>query len=430
MEKRTHFCKELKRELIGKRVKVNGWVQDVRNLGSLLFITLKDVSGFAQAVFNKLECSKEVFKLAEEVKRQSCVSIAGTVKETKAKGLEVEIKAEDIKLISEAEHPLPVDPTGRVPASIDVRLNARALDLRNPANTAIFKIRSKALQAIRKVFLDKGFFEVNTPKIIGAGAEGGATLFKVNYFGNTAYLAQSPQLYKEQLTASLERVFEIADFFRAEKSSTRRHLSEFISIDVEAAYWDENDVMSLAEDIIIGVTKAVLEECEEEFEILNYKPPIQNKPFPRITYLQAVKDLQDLGIDIEQGDDLKDEHLKILEKRHKGYYFIVDWPAKLKPFYIEKKNEELSYSFDLQYGYLEIASGGRRVSKKEVLEERLKGAGVNLEAFKDHLRAFEWGMPPHSGWGMGFDRLMMVLTGRSNIREVVLYPRDRFRLTP
>ncbi|GBC74767.1 Aspartate--tRNA(Asp/Asn) ligase [archaeon HR06] len=416
--------KDLKEELIGKRVSLVGWVEDIRDLGKIIFMTLRDVTGKAQVIL-----LKDNFKTLK-VSKQSIVYVRGQVKESKAKELKVEVLAEELKILSEAKHPLPLDPSGRIPAKIDTRLNARALDLRNPKNLAIFKIRSQALRAIRDYFLKEDFFEVNTPKIISAGAEGGATLFKVEYFDRVAYLAQSPQLYKEQLTASLERVFEISDFFRAEKSHTRRHLSQFTSVDIEVAYCDEEDVMNFLENVVINCIKFVKENCEEELKILGRNLEVPSKPFKRITYHQALEDLKEMGRNLNFGEDLKDEDLRYLGKKHKGFYFIVDWPLYLKPFYIEAKEDNLSRSFDLQYGYLEIASGGMRVSNRETLEKRLKELGIDITGFKAHLDAFSWGMPPHAGWGMGFDRLLMVITGCKNIREVVLYPRDRFRLTP
>ncbi len=427
LEKRVKNS-ELKEELIGKRVVLVGWVEDIRDLGKIIFIVIRDVSGKAQVLF--LKEKKEIFELASKVTKHSIIKVSGFVKESKAKDLKVEVVAEDLKIVAEAKHPLPLDPSGRVPAKLDTRLNARALDLRNPRNLAIFKIRAQALQAIRSCFLKKGFIEIQTPKIIAAGAEGGATLFKVDYFEDIAYLAQSPQLYKEQLTASLERVFEISDFFRAEKSHTRRHLSQFTSVDLEAAYCDEEDVMEFLEDIVVSCIKDVAKKCKEELALLNRNLKVPKRPFERITYSQALEELYAMGRKLNFGEDLKDEDLGHLGKKHRGFYFIVDWPLQLKPFYIEGKNSELSRSFDLQYGYLEIASGGMRVSRREVLEKRLKDLGVNLEGFKEHLETFSWGMPPHAGWGMGFDRLLMVITGCKNIREVILYPRDRFRLRP
>ncbi|MGQ9468417.1 MAG: aspartate--tRNA(Asn) ligase [Nitrososphaerales archaeon] len=430
--KKRIFASELDESLIGKKVRVAGWVEDVRPLGSLIFLTVRDVSGIIQSVFSKGNTPQDVFSTAKLVARQSAVLIHGTVKESKAKGTKVEIQADDMQVLSKAHHPLPIDPTGRVSSSLDLRLDVRALDLRNPSTSAIFKIRHAALQSIRKTLIDKEFIEVNTPKIIGQAAEGGANLFSLNYFGKEAFLAQSPQLYKEQLTLSLDRVFEVSTYFRAEKSHTRRHLNEFVSVDIEAAFSYKDDVMGILEEIIVRTIDDVLKNCKNELKILNKNLRVPRIPFDRITYSQAIEELKASGLKIDFGDDPDTRALKRLSKWHKGFYFIVDWPTSLKPFYIETKkdDEKISESFDLMYGYLELASGGTRVSDRAALEKRLLDNGLNPKDFSEHLKAFTWGMPVHAGWGLGLDRFMMVLTGMNNIREVTLFPRDRFRLTP
>lgn len=417
---------------MGQRVRLTGWVEDLRPLGALVFATIRDSRGIAQAVFAEKVVGEAGVRAAARITRQSVVVVEGVVQESKAKEFAVELLADRFQVLNEAKHPLPIDPTGRVPAKIDVRLDARPLDLRNPQVAAIYRIRSVALQAIREAFITQGFIEVNTSRIIGAASEGGANLFTVDYFGRRAYLAQSPQLYKEELTMSLERVFEIGNFFRAEKSATRRHLSEFISIDMEAAFMDEYDVMGVAEAVVVAAIRAVRERCGRELEVLGHRLEVPERPFPQITYREAVEVLQQEGVEVEYGEDLTDGMLRALGRRRKGFYWITEWPLKLKPFYIAAREDdpELSRGFDLQWGHLELASGGMRIHRREELERRLREADLDPEDFRFHLQAYDWGMPPHSGWGMGMDRLTMVLTGRQNIREVVLYPRDRFRLHP
>jgi aspartyl-tRNA synthetase len=279
---------------------------------------------------------------------------------------------------------------------------------------------------------EKKFIEITTPKIIGSASEGGADLFSLEYFGKTAYLAQSPQLYKEQMTIGLERVFEISNFYRAENSHTGRHLTEFTSIDIEAAFMDYNDVMDVLEALVIAVYKYTAENCKKEQESIGHTIEIPSAPFERITYNQCVEELKKAGEKIEFGDDLLDSHLRIIGNNHPGFYFLTDWPMKLKPFYIREKDEDatLSRSFDLQYGYLELSSGGTRLHDSELLKARLSEQGLDPAQFEDHLKTFDWGMPPHSGWGMGLDRLMTTLIGIDNVREVVLYPRDPDRLSP
>lgn len=423
--KKTHDIDQISISLEGKQVVIGGWVEDLRKLGKMSFLTVRDVTGLAQVIVKDIA-------LPEDLTRQTVIMVQGAVQGTKARDFAYEIKAEAIDILTKAVHPLPIDPIGRLESNIDNRLNARALDLRNQRVSAIFKIRSAVLASLRKTFLEKRFIEITTPKIIGSASEGGANLFSLEYFGKKAYLAQSPQLYKEQMTIGLERVFEIASFYRAEKSHTGRHLSEFTSIDLEAAFMDYTDVIQILEDLVVQVFKDVIANCQAELAILERKLEVPKTPFDRITYSQIISELSQKGIELKFGDDLLDSHLKLVGESHPGLFFLLDWPMSLKPFYIHPRDDDpkISRSFDLQYGYLELSSGGRRLHDPSTLKARIAEQGLDPASFEDHLRAFDWGMPPHSGWGMGLDRLMAVIIGTDNVREVVLYPRDPERLSP
>ena len=423
--KKTHDIADITISLEGSKVAIGGWVEDLRKLGKMSFLTVRDVTGLAQVIVKDIT-------LPEDITRQTVIMVQGTVQATKARDFAFEIKAEAIDILTKAVHPLPIDPIGRLESNIDNRLNARALDLRNQRVAAIFKIRSAVLASLRKKFLEKKFIEITTPKIIGSASEGGANLFSLEYFGKKAYLAQSPQLYKEQMTIGLERVFEIASFYRAEKSHTGRHLSEFTSIDLEAAFMDYTDVIQILEEIIVQVFADVISGCQKELAILERKLEMPKTPFERVTYSQLIEELQSKGVELKWGDDLLDSHLKLVGESHPGLFFLLDWPMALKPFYIHPKDDDpkVSRSFDLQYGHLELSSGGRRLHEPATLKARIAEQGLDPVAFEDHLRAFDWGMPPHSGWGMGLDRLMTVIVGTDNVREVVLYPRDPDRLAP
>ncbi len=426
--KKTHDIGTLGPAMKGQKVTVGGWVEDLRELGKLSFITLRDVTGVSQIVVAGPENLLQV----KDLSKQSVVLVTGAVQESKARDFTFEIKAEKIEILSRAIHPLPIDPLGRLESGIDNRLNARALDLRNQKTASIFKIRHNVLLCIRKVISDNGFLEVNTPKIIGSASEGGANLFSLKYFDKQAYLAQSPQLYKEQLTLGLERIFEISSFYRAEKSHTVRHLTEFTSVDIESAFMDYTDVMEILEKLIVAVFDHVEKNCAEDIKNLGIELKKPQAPFERVTYKQAIEELGKQGLPLAFGDDLLDSHLRKLGEIHPGFYFLTDWPLKLKPFYIHEKEDDpiVSKSFDLQYGYLELSSGGRRLHDPVKIKARLVEQGLDPMQFEDHLKAFDWGMPPHSGWGLGLDRLMAVLTQIDNVREVVLYPRDPERLFP
>ena len=425
--KRSHYAFQVDRSLVGQQVRVGGWIEDIRDIGKLAFLTIRDVTGVCQVIV-----TGDNLQSALQAPRQSAVTVTGIVQESKARDFAVEVKVSEFTVLTKALHPLPIDPTGRVESAIDKRLDARALDLRNPRIAAIFRLRSAGLDIIRNTLSSLGFIEVNTPKIIGSASEGGANLFSFGYFGNRkAYLAQSPQLYKEQLMIGLDKVFEIGPYFRAENSHTVRHLSEFTSVDIEAAFLDYEDVMDILEKVIRKVAIEFSEKYKSDLQEVGAKE-ISLAKIERLTYEQCLEEVAKEGEKLEFGDDLSDSALRKLGSLHPGFYFIMDWPLKLKPFYIHGKEEDLrlSKSFDLQYNYLELASGGRRLHEFAKLRTRLTEQGLNPAAFEDHLKAFEWGMPPHSGWGLGYDRLMMVLTGAQNVREVVLYPRDTERLTP
>lgn len=322
---RTHNIEDLNSGMVGKKVILGGWVEDLRKLGKMTFLTVRDVTGLTQVIV-KDDASKAVDGLT----RQSVIRVEGNVQETKARDFECEVKAEKIDVLANAVHPLPIDPTGRLESNIDNRLNARALDMRNQKTASIFKIRHHVLASLRKTFTEKKFIEITTPKLIGSASEGGANLFSLPYFDKQAYLAQSPQLYKEQMTIGLERVYEIASFYRAEKSHTGRHLSEFTSVDIEAAFMDYTDVMDVLESLVVDVYKYTAEHCKKEQETLGIEIKVPSTPFERITYSQVLEELKAEGEDLKFGDDLLDSHLRIVGKKHPGFFFLTDWPIDRK----------------------------------------------------------------------------------------------------
>jgi aspartyl-tRNA synthetase len=425
--KRT-FANSLGKKQIGEYVTFAGWIVDISHIGKIGFLKMRDMTGLAQGI-----ATGSILDKIKEIPRQSSVTVRGIIAKTKAKNLSVEINIKEITVTGRAIQPLPIDPTGRIESSLDKRVDCRALDLRNENVSNIFKIRSETLHVIRKILRSRMFIEVQTPKIIGSATEGGANLFAFEYFKKRAFLAQSPQLYKEELALGLERVFEIGPYFRAESSHTVRHLSEFISIDLEAAYLDYEDIIDLVEVLVLST----LAELSAMFpgkiiELGELQKKGSTAKIPRLTYEKCIQELRDTGEQVEFGDDLSDLSLRKLGGLHRGLYFIIDWPTNLKPFYImeHEKNKLLSKSFDLQYGYLELVSGGSRENNHDKLESKMIDQGLNPKSFHYHLKTFEWGMPPHSGCGIGLDRLMMMLTTSDNIREVVLFPRDTDRLTP
>ncbi len=430
--RRTHYSVEVKPELDGLEVILFGWVQEIRDLGGIRFIILQDREGTVQITIPRKKVSSEVLSKADALQKRYSIGVKGVVKKTEMTHRGVEVIPNEIRIFSTASSQLPIDITGKVPAKLEVRLDARALDLCREENIAIFKIQHTAVEAIRDFLFERGFIEVHTPRIIASATEGGAALFPVNYFDRKAFLAQSPQLYKEQLVMSLEKVFEIGPFFRAEESHTRRHLSEFVSIDIEQAFATAEDVMRLLEQLMQHVCKVVNEKCRRELTVLNHEVNVPEVPFKRLTYDMVLEDLKKTGIEIPWGEDIPTPAFRKLGKIYPYFYFITDWPTQSKAFYIKPRddNPKICEGFDLMWSWIELASGGTRISSKELLIQRLKEKGLSPESFKYHLQAFDYGMPPHAGWAIGLERLTMMLTGKRNIREVTLYPRDKFRLTP
>ncbi|MFP3283495.1 MAG: aspartate--tRNA(Asn) ligase [Nitrososphaeria archaeon] len=429
---RTHRTSELGRLEDGRHVKVAGWISSIRDQGSIAFLILRDGWGEIQVTAKKGEVPDELLEELRRIPQHSSVVIGGIVRRDPRSPGGVELIPSRASVVSRARKQPPFNVYGGELPGIDRRLDIRAVDLRRVKAGAIFRVRHAVLQSIRDFLTSKGLTEVQTPKIIATATEGGAELFPVLYFDREAFLAQSPQLYKEQLTMAFDGVFEIGPIFRAEPSRTLRHLSEATSVDVEMAFTDYEDAMDLIEGMVTSVVGMVSRERSADFQALEHEPEMPAPPFPRITYEQCISKLRDAGIEKDFGDDLEIGDLRELGRLLGGYYFITDWPMKLKPFYIKSKarRPEISESFDLMWGDLELSSGGSRIHSKSMLVRRLKEKGLKPRDFEYHLRMFDYGMPPHAGFGLGLDRFLMVLTGQDNIREVVAYPRDMRRLTP
>jgi len=434
------YSDEVTPEMYGKEVTVGGWAQEVRNLGGISFLQLRDSHGVVQVTLLKKR-NKELFDLVASIPRESVLRVTGEAKQSKEARAGYEILPSKIDILSKAETPLPLGVVDKVGADLDTRLNNRFMDLRKDEVKAAFRIKSVTLQGIRQFLSSQGFTEVSTPKIVAAGAEGGATLFQVKYFDRNAYLAQSPQLYKQNLMATgLDRIFEIAPAFRAEASDTIRHIAEFTSLDVELAFIESSDdVMEVAEGIVINSLRHVREHAKPELKALGVEIGEPLTPFPRVKYADAVEMVRSRGMKLEPGEDLGTEGEKLLgdvmmEEKKADLYFITEFPTALKrsTFYAKRRDDdpELTGYFDLDYRGQEIVSGGQREHRYDVLTEQMRENNLSLESFEFYLKAFRYGMPPHGGFGFGVERYVQKMLNLPNIREAVLYPRDRSRLTP
>ncbi len=427
------YTAEITPEMDGEGVTLYGWVHEVRDHGGIIFVVLRDREGFAQITLPKKKVPADVFGVAKRLKRESVIRVDGVVKaEPKAPG-GFEIIPERIEVLNEAATPLPLEVTEKVPAELDTRLDYRFMDLRKPRIQAIFRIRHQMLQSVRQFLSEEGFIEVNTPKIVSTATEGGTELFPVSYFEKEAFLNQSPQLYKQVLMAAgFEKVFEIGPIFRAEEHNTTRHLNEAISIDIEMSFTDHEGVMRVLESLVARICEDVAANCERYLSWIGTSVEVPETPFERVKYDEAIEIAASKGEDIPWGEDLTTAALKAVGSEIGGYYFIVDWPTESKPFYAMpyEGRPEICKSFDLMYDWIELASGAQRIHRYDMLVESMRSKGLQPESFGFYLEAFRYGMPPHAGWGLGAERLLMAMLGLKNIREATLFPRDRHRLVP
>lgn len=431
---RTHYSGDINAQLDGKEVILTGFAHEMRDLGGIAFLVLRDRKGLAQVTLVKKLLGKEAFKSARSISRESVVMVRGNVKAEPKAPRGYEILPTEIQVLNAAQVPLPLDPTEKVECELDTRLDARFMDIRRPCVLATFEIESAVLQYLRSFFTQKGLTEVFTPKIVAAATEGGTDLFPISYFEKEAFLNQSPQLFKQMLMgAGMDRVFEIGPIFRAEEHDTRRHLNEAISIDIEVSFVDDKDVMEILEEAVAGCYRHVAENCRYQLEVLGLDLQVPKLPFKRITYTEALEMAAlKAGVKMQWGDDLDTETEKFLGETIGEHYFLTDWPSSIKPYYTlpYEDKPEVCRGFDLMHPTMELASGAQRVHDYNQLVERIKEKGLDPDGFEFYLKAFRYGMPPHAGWGLGLSRLVMTMLKLENIRDAVLFPRDRRRLVP
>ncbi|MGC2204668.1 MAG: aspartate--tRNA(Asn) ligase [Thermoplasmata archaeon] len=418
-------------------VRIAGHLEDYRALGGVAFALVRDVTGTTQVTLKKGTADPELFALLAELPRESVLEVEGTVRRSEKSHRGVELFPTTIRVLTRAEVPLPLGVVDKVGAELDTRLNYRVLDLRKPAVRAVFELRAAVLEGFRRAFTEREFLEVETPKLLRQGAEGGATLFRVDYFDRPAYLAQSPQLYKQMLIgAGFERVFEIAPAFRAEPSDTVRHLTEFTSLDAEMGYIEgAEELRTTLEGVVAETLRYARERLGAHANPLAEAIPTVSTPFPRIPFATCEEWLGRPGAERDFGtEDEKIIGVRVAKDLGTPFYYIIDFPTAVKAqtFYAGRKddNPKLTGYFDLEFNGLEIASGGPREHRIDRLRENLATAGFDAANFEGYLEAFRYGIPPHGGWGFGLDRFVGMLAGLPNIREARLFPRDRYRLDP
>lgn len=415
-----------------EKVKLQGWVHRIRKLKAITFVILRDRTGLVQCVVEN--------SILEEVnlRLESVVSFSGFVKEGKNSLNSFEVQVESLEVINGVKEELPIEVnTEELNVNLDTMLNNRVLSLRHEKVNSIFKVQNLIVQGFREYLISQGFTEIFTPKLVSEGAEGGTEIFEVKYFENKAYLAQSPQFYKQMMVgAGFERVFEIAHVYRAEQHNTNRHLNEYVSMDLEMGFIeDENDVMNLEEELLKFILEKIAKEGGKYLEVLEIKVPEIKGYIPRMTLSDAIDILKSQYGKTELEGDLDPEGERLISKYVKENYgcdfvFLTHYPRRKRPMYTMPCGEHETHSFDLLFKGLEITTGGQRIHSYEELVENIRYKGLNPDNYTSYTSAFKYGMPTHGGLAIGLERITAQLLRLENVREATLIPRDRTRLTP
>lgn len=416
---------------INEKVKISGWVHRIRKLKSFSFLVLRDRTGVVQCVMNNSA-------LEEGLRLESVVEIEGNVVEGKNSLNNFEIQGESLKIISLVKEELPIEINNEaLNINLDTMLNNRVLSLRHEKINAIFKVQNILAQAFEEFLLKEGFTEIFTPKLVSEGAEGGTEIFEVKYFDQKAYLAQSPQFYKQMMVAAgFERVFEVAHVYRAEEHNTNRHLNEYVSMDFEMGFIeDEKDIMDMEENLLKFTLEKLTERGDKYIQLLNIQVPKIEGSIPRMKLKEAIEVLKTQYGKVELEGDLDPEGERLIcsyakEKFNSDFIFLTHYPRRKRPMYTMPCGEEETHSFDLLFRGMEITTGGQRIHQYDALVENMEYKGLNPENYTSYTSVFKYGVPKHGGLAIGLERLTAQLIGLENVREASLIPRDRTRLTP
>lgn len=421
----------------GEEVAVAGWAHEIRDLGGITFIIVRDREGVLQVVFKEDE-DEELFEKAQEVGREDVVKVTGKIEASDQAPGDREMMPTSLEIIGEAEQPLPMEVSKDIDSDRATRLDNRFMDLRRPEIHAVFSLRSHLIESMEEYFDKNDYINIQTPNIAKMGAEGGAELFPVVYYGEEAFLSQSPQLYKQMLMAAgFDKVYETGTAFRAEESHTSRHVSEISMFDVELAFIDsQEDVMDVLEDSLRYTLKETQKKAADDLEELGVDLTVPEEDFPRISFERAREILEEeFDYVPDEEDDLDTEGEKLLgeyfEDQGHPAFFVIGYPGE-KFYYMEARegDEYGSRRFDLIYKGLELASGGQREHDMDRLMAAIEEEGIDPEDISFYLESFKFGMPPHGGYGLGIDRLVRQVGELDNVKEAILFPRDPDRLTP
>ena len=420
---------ELK-DKIGQEVCVAGWVHEVRDLGGIKFVMLRDRKGLVQITFLKKKVNPELFESVSELGREYVIQVAGTVQQSDIASMGLEVLPTVVTILSAADSPLPLDPTQKVKADFDTRLNHRVLDLRSHNRRLIFHVKACLVAGFREFLETEEFCEVHTPKIVATGTEGGTELFPLQYFENKAFLAQSPQFYKQMLVgAGFERVYEVGPVYRAEEHNTVRHINEYTSLDLEFGFiTDDKDIRILENRLLLYMHKKMERECEKALTQLEVAIPAVPQTIPFLPFEEAMEIAGETGHDLSPaGEKMVCDYSK--ESLDSEYVFVTAYPQEKRPMYAMPDGDKTK-SFDLLLRGMEVTTGGQRIHQYDLLVQKIKERGLNPDDFAFYLEVFKYGMPPHGGFAIGAERLTMQVLNLDNIREATFFPRDRTRLAP
>ena len=424
---------------LGQRVAVSGWVHDVRLLGGINFVLLRNEKGIVQVTAQKKAVSKEIVDWVAKLHQEDVISCVGVVKEANAAPNGFEIIPERLEMVSQAATPLPLDPRGVTGANIDTRLDWRTLDLRRPSTLAIFTIQDALIEGMESYLRSQGFLRIFTPNILGGISEGGAEVFKTDYYGKPAFLRQDPQLHRQlSILGGLGRVYDLGPSWRAEVSHTPRHMSEHRTIAPELSFIkDERDTMRAEEAMVVAGIENASEKCARQLDLLQVEVDVPPTPFPELSFPGAYDTLRKLGHELPVDQDLDRESERLLTdyvKREHGsdFFFVNRFPSAVKPFYVMHVDDDPRFarSVDMVFKGMEMSSGGQREHRHQKIVEQIGQKGMDLEGLKWFTEPFRYGAPPHGGFSLGIERLTATLLGIENVKEAALFPRDPERLEP
>jgi nondiscriminating aspartyl-tRNA synthetase len=435
---RTKYVSELLSNK-GNNVVIAGWVENVKELPNLRFVIIRDPTGVAQVTLSKKDSPQELLTLTEKLNLQDVIAVEGIVPEKQIAKIGPELKPTSIRLLNKSETPLPIDITGTSETQLDLRLDWRVLDLRNPRNLAMMRIESKFMEAAEDYLRIQGVIQVATPAILGGASEGGSEVFKIDYFGSPAFLRQDPQLHRQlAIAGGLDKIYDLGPSWRAEMSHTPRHLCEHHTFAVELGFIsDESDTQRFEENFVAYTLGKLSDIAKEELDLLGVKVETPSTPFPEVRFPEVYDILKEYGKIVPFGEEPDREGEAILakyvkEKWKADFFFMNRFPFKVKPFYVMRVDEDPQWarSVDLVYRGMELSSGGQREHRHSKLMEQVKIKGMDESEIAWFTDNFRYGVPPHGGFALGVERTVMQMLGVENIREVCLFPRTPERLRP